>query len=81
MYEKVEGKCFALRDRLRTITDGIIETHNLKKHESEDGSEFALSPVNMASQGRVWCCGRICVDGDTGTLNAFSVALEGANGR
>jgi hypothetical protein len=81
MYEKVENKCFILRDRLRTITDGIVETHGLRERAKEEGIEFSISPVNMASQERVWCCGRICSESDTGALNSFSVALEGANGR
>ena len=81
MYEKVENKCFILRDRLKQLTDGIIETHHLRERAADEGAEFALSPVNMASQERVWCCGRICTEGDVGSLNPFSVALEGANGR
>ena len=81
MYEKVEAKCFSLRDRLRNVTDGIVESNRLRERAAEDGGEFLLSPVNMASQERIWCCGRICCDGDVGTLNPFSVCLEGANGR
>ena len=81
MYEKVENKCFHLRDRLRNITDGLIEANRLQERANEDGREFSLSPVNQASQERVWCCGRVCNEGDTGNLNPYSVALEGANGR
>ncbi len=81
MYEKVENKCFVLRDRLRTLTDGIVEVNQLLERAKGEGREFLLSPVHIASQERVWCCGRICTEGDTGTLNPFSVALEGANGR
>jgi hypothetical protein len=29
----------------------------------------------------VWCCGRICCEGDAAALNPFSVMMEGANGR
>ena len=81
LYEKVENKCFHLRDRLRNITDGLIEANRLQERANEDGREFSLSPVNQASQERVWCCGRVCNEGDTGNLNPYSVALEGANGR
>ena len=81
LYEKVENKCFILRDRLRSITDGIVDNHQLRERCKEEGAEFTLSPVNLASQEKVWCCGRICSEGDTGALNSFSVALEGANGR
>jgi hypothetical protein len=81
MYEKVENKCFVLRDRLRNLTDGIIEVNQLRERAKDEGRDFILSPVHIASQERVWCCGRICTEGDTGTLNPFSVALEGANGR
>ncbi len=81
LYEKVETKCFVLRDRLRNLTDGIIEINRLRERSKEEDKEFILSPVNLASQDRVWCCGRVCNEGDVGGLNPFSVALEGANGR
>lgn len=82
MFEKVEQKCMTLRDRLRSITDGIIMHNNLRaKALEEDGSELQLAPVNMPTQDKAWYCGRICCEGDAGSINASSVLLEGANGK
>ena len=82
MFERVEQKCMTLRDRLRSITDGIILRNNLRaKALEEDGSDLKMSPVNMPTQEKAWYCGRICPDGDSGSMNASSVLLEGANGK
>lgn len=59
--------------------DGIIANARLRETAGEEG--FSISPVNAASQERVWCCGRICAEGDAASLNPTSVMLEGANGR
>jgi len=82
MFERVEQKCMTLRDRLRSLTDGIILRNDLKaKALAEDGSELQVSPVNMPAQDKAWYCGRICCEGDSGAINASSVLLEGANGK
>lgn len=82
MFERVEQKCIALRDRLRAITDGIVLRNGLKaKSLEEDGNEFKISPVNMPAQDKAWYCGRVCCEGDSGSINASSVLLEGANGK
>ena len=82
MFERVEQKCNMLRDRLRSITDGIILRNGLKqKALEEDGCELQMSPVNMPAQEKAWYCGRICCEGDHGNINASSVLLEGANGK
>jgi len=81
MYEKVEHKFFGLRERLKALTDGIIVNHKLKERAEADGEEFALARVNQVSQERVWCCGRVCAEGDAASLNQSSVMIEGANGK
>ena len=82
MFERVEQKCMTLRDRLRSITDGIILRNGLKqKALEEDGCELQMSPVNMPTQDKAWYCGRICCEGDSGSINASSVLLEGASGK
>lgn len=82
MFERVEQKCMALQERLRSITDGIILSNNLKaKALEEDGADLRMSPVNMPAQDKAWFCGRICCEGDSGSINASSVLLEGANGK
>jgi hypothetical protein len=82
MFERVEQKCNMLRDRLRSITDGIILRNGLnQKALEEDGCELQMSPVNMPAQEKAWYCGRICCEGDNGNINASSVLLEGANGK
>jgi DNA polymerase alpha subunit B len=82
MFERIEHKCVTLRNRLRETTDGIVMRNNLRaKALEEDGGELQMSPVNMPSQEKGWYCGRICCEGDSGSINASSVLLEGANGR
>jgi len=82
MFERVEQKCMTLRNRLYSISDGIIQCNNLSaKALQEDGSELKMSPVNMPSQDTAWYCGRICCEGDSGAINASSVLLEGDTGK
>jgi len=81
MYETTERKCSELKDRLKSVTDAIVENHKLHKKAEETGSTFQFSPVSLQTQEVMWCCGRINPEGDTGSLNPTSVMLEGANGR
>ena len=53
----------------------------LKEKAEKAGESFSLSPVNAPSQDLAWFCGRICVEGDSGLINATSVFIEGVNGR
>ncbi|EKX53416.1 DNA polymerase alpha subunit B, partial [Guillardia theta CCMP2712] len=81
MFEKVEQKCISLRNRLMENTDRIVENEKLKEKAEKAGESFSLSPVNAPSQDLAWFCGRICVEGDSGLINATSVFIEGVNGR
>jgi DNA polymerase alpha subunit B len=79
MYDRVENKVNMLKDRLKDVVDGIVANARLKENAGEEG--FSFTPVNAASQERVWCCGRVVAEGDAASLNATSVMIEGANGR
>jgi len=81
MYEKVEHKFCAMRERLKALTDQIVANHKLKERAEAHGEDFALARVNQVSQDLVWFCGRICAEGDTASMNESSVMLEGVNGR
>jgi len=82
MFERVEQKCAALRERLRSVTDGIVQANKLGARAlQEDGADLQMTPVSMPAQDKAWFCGRICCEGDSGSINASSVLLEGANGK
>eukprot|EP00960_Hanusia_phi_P036328 752272-Hanusia_phi.AAC.2 len=55
--------------------------NQLKEKAEKAGESFSLSPVNAPCQDLAWFCGRICVEGDFGVINATSVFIEGVNGR